>query len=172
MALKSQLLVRSTRVPSTERCRDFSDLEIRNLAADDAERLGMLLFAAFRNTIHGDVWSSERAAISDARRVLVTEHAFVYWSASYIALSEDTTAGATVVCDSKGGPLLFYCCTHPDFEGRGLARSLITRSLRGLHEIGMIDMYLNVAELNFRAYSLYRKLGFTHAEKPVFGNLD
>ena len=167
MALKTQILIRSTRVSPAEKCAELDDIEIRNLEGNDVESLGQLLFSSFRNTVHGDCWTSQNAATYDAASLLISKSSSVFWTSSYIAFSKGVGVGTTVVVDSRVAPLLFYCCTHPDFEGRGLARTLIIRSLRSLHQSGMIDLCLNVADLNLRAFSLYRRMGFVPLNRTI-----
>lgn len=58
-------------------------------------------------------------------------------------------------------------CTHPDYQGRGLARKLMTRLLRLELERGQTP-FLHVMSHNEGARHLYRKLGFVdYHETPV-----
>jgi GNAT superfamily N-acetyltransferase len=50
-------------------------------------------------------------------------------------------------------------CTHPDFQGRGLARRLMTKLIR--RQIMRNETpFLHVMSANSRAHQLYRRLGF------------
>jgi ribosomal protein S18 acetylase RimI-like enzyme len=59
-------------------------------------------------------------------------------------------------------------CTHPDFQGRGYARILISAVLQNIIERGEIP-FLHVREDNVGAIRVYEKLGFkTRAIFPFF----
>jgi ribosomal protein S18 acetylase RimI-like enzyme len=51
-------------------------------------------------------------------------------------------------------------CTHPDFRGRGYARTLVSRLVAETFEQGLIP-FLHVEDANERAQAVYRDLGFT-----------
>jgi predicted GNAT family acetyltransferase len=50
-------------------------------------------------------------------------------------------------------------CTHPDFEGRGLARRLIAKIVRRQMERGQIP-FLHVMRDNVHAREVYALMGF------------
>jgi ribosomal protein S18 acetylase RimI-like enzyme len=50
-------------------------------------------------------------------------------------------------------------CTHPDFQGRGYARTIVARLMAETFERGLIP-FLHVEEANQRAQAVYRGLGF------------
>jgi ribosomal protein S18 acetylase RimI-like enzyme len=50
-------------------------------------------------------------------------------------------------------------CTHPDAQGRGYARALMSRVINGILRAGLTPM-LHVESANERAIGLYRALGF------------
>jgi predicted GNAT family acetyltransferase len=51
-------------------------------------------------------------------------------------------------------------CTHPAFQGRGYARTLVSRLMAETFERGLVP-FLHVEESNRRAQALYCGLGFT-----------
>lgn len=51
-------------------------------------------------------------------------------------------------------------CTHPDFQGRGLAKALVARLTRDAFETGLMPM-LGVRDDNAPALGLYERLGFS-----------
>lgn len=58
-------------------------------------------------------------------------------------------------------------CTHPDFQGRGYARLLVSELVAGHQRRGEIS-FLSVFVENIRAFSVYEKLGFrTRVERQV-----
>ena len=54
--------------------------------------------------------------------------------------------------------------THPDYRGRGLARTLVTAALDRIRTQGGRYALLHVRADNEPAYRLYRSLGFQHLE--------
>jgi predicted GNAT family acetyltransferase len=50
-------------------------------------------------------------------------------------------------------------CTHPDSEGRGVARALVARVVNRMLEKGQVP-FLHVESGNQRAIALYERLGF------------
>jgi ribosomal protein S18 acetylase RimI-like enzyme len=58
-------------------------------------------------------------------------------------------------------------CTHPDAQGRGLARRLMLKLIRRQMQRGEMP-FLHVMTDNHGAHGLYRRMGFrVHAEVPV-----
>ena len=58
-------------------------------------------------------------------------------------------------------------CTHPDHQGRGLARQLMRKLIRGQMQRGELP-FLNVMRENTSAYRLYERMGFkTYVETVV-----
>jgi ribosomal protein S18 acetylase RimI-like enzyme len=51
-------------------------------------------------------------------------------------------------------------CTHPDFRGRGYARTIVARLVASIFDEGLTP-FLHVQEENASAQALYRALGFT-----------
>jgi predicted GNAT family acetyltransferase len=50
-------------------------------------------------------------------------------------------------------------CTHPDFQGRGYARTLVSRLVAETFDRGLVP-FLHVEESNARAQAVYKGLGF------------
>ena len=60
-------------------------------------------------------------------------------------------------------------CTHPEFQGRGFARMLISAVIRRITERGDVP-FLHVARENVRAIRVYEELGFkTRLLQTAFG---
>lgn len=58
-------------------------------------------------------------------------------------------------------------CTHPDFQGRGLALALMLRVIRSQRQRGQTT-FLQVMSSNERARRMYERMGFrTYREMPV-----
>jgi GNAT superfamily N-acetyltransferase len=50
-------------------------------------------------------------------------------------------------------------CTHPDYVGKGYARTLMTRLMRD-HAAAGVKSFLHVGKANTRAVSIYERMGF------------
>jgi ribosomal-protein-alanine N-acetyltransferase len=50
--------------------------------------------------------------------------------------------------------------THPDFRRQGIARKLLSHSLRYMSDEGAISSFLEVRESNAAAREMYRKFGY------------
>ena len=58
-------------------------------------------------------------------------------------------------------------CTHPDYQGRGLARKLTLKLVQRMLQRGETP-FLHVMSTNALAHSLYQKMGFRDwCETPV-----
>jgi GNAT superfamily N-acetyltransferase len=57
-------------------------------------------------------------------------------------------------------------CTHPDFQGRGLARRLMRKLIRRQMQRGEIP-FLHVMRENPGAHKLYERMGFRQFSEPV-----
>jgi GNAT superfamily N-acetyltransferase len=57
-------------------------------------------------------------------------------------------------------------CTHPDFQGRGLARRLTLKVLRRQMQRGQVP-FLHVMSHNSGAHTLYQRLGFVDFHETV-----
>ena len=66
------------------------------------------------------------------------------------------------------GPLreISGVCTHPDFQGRGLARRLMLRLIRRQRQRGELPV-LHVMSTNEGAVALYRRMGFAEHRESV-----
>ncbi|MFW5691399.1 MAG: GNAT family N-acetyltransferase [Chloroflexota bacterium] len=74
------------------------------------------------------------------------------------------TAGLT--CHPQHGfAMLEPVCTHPDHEGRGLAKATIAEGLRRLRAHGIHTVYVSTAGNNAPANHVYDRMGFSHVER-------
>jgi predicted GNAT family acetyltransferase len=55
-------------------------------------------------------------------------------------------------------------CTHPDFQGRGYARTLVSRLVAAIREEGLTP-FLHFEESNQRAQAVYAGLGFVERRR-------
>lgn len=61
--------------------------------------------------------------------------------------------------------LLANVATHPDFRGRGIARSLTERAIRQTRQRGVGELWLHVRDDNPTAIRMYTELGFVECAR-------
>ncbi len=87
----------------------------------------------------------------------------------YIGVFEEGRLVAMAGDRARAGPYreVSGICTHPDAQGRGLARRLSLRVIAGILACGETP-FLHVLATNVRARTLYERMGFRlHCELPA-----
>lgn len=74
--------------------------------------------------------------------------------------------GAVLAVRTPAGALIADVATDPELQHQGIGRRVLSEALRGLAEIGVARVYLNVTEGNEPALHLYRSLGFRRSLGP------
>ncbi len=134
---------------------------LRVVRPDDNEALAILLFAAYRGTIddEGDSFADALEEIEKTRRGdygrFLPECSFVIEEGEYIA-----SACLVSFFEPHDAPLVVFLMTRPEAKRRGLARSLLERSMNALRNGGHSRLTLVVTDGNEPALNLYRSLGF------------
>ncbi|MBX9877437.1 MAG: GNAT family N-acetyltransferase [Candidatus Obscuribacterales bacterium] len=137
-----------------------SKFEVKDLTPSDGDKLGRLLYIAYKGTID-DEGGSETDAITEATETLGGRYGNVIWSASKIMQDGDKFISATVITNwPKLNPLLAFAATNPDYQRQGLSAQLIQMSLDSLHKLNIPVLHLVVTEGNEHAIRLYKRLGF------------
>lgn len=138
------------------------DYTISRPTPDDAETLADLMLQAYAGTIDDD-----GGIMEDARSEVAH-----YFSGEYgdpitdsCRLARDTDGnGACATLITRWGeqelPLVAFVMTHPDHQGRGLARNLLERSIRSLREAGETRLRAVITDGNTASERLFRSLGF------------
>jgi ribosomal protein S18 acetylase RimI-like enzyme len=84
---------------------------------------------------------------------------------SWVALVGADPVGFITCAEDTAAPtptgFIIQTGTRPDWRGRGLASSLVTRALRGCRDAGYASAVLDVNVNNPTARRLYDRLGFT-----------
>jgi ribosomal protein S18 acetylase RimI-like enzyme len=133
--------------------------ESRSLLTAEHERLGILMERAYRGTID-DEGETTAQFLAEAKETLNGRWGDFISASSFCILQGNRMASATVVTLWKNQPLLAYSVTDPDFQGRGMARQLITQTMTALGGLGYTELNLGVTRGNTPAEKLYLKLGF------------
>jgi GNAT superfamily N-acetyltransferase len=138
---------------------------VRVVRPDDNEALAILLFAAYRGTID-DEGDSFADALHEIEKTWRGDYGRFLPECSYAVEEGEFLTSACLVTffEPHDAPLVVFLMTRPEAKRRGLARSLLERSMNALLATGYSRLTLVVTEGNDPALSLYRSLGFVPVE--------
>jgi GNAT superfamily N-acetyltransferase len=136
----------------------------RPVHGDEGAALGVLAHAAYRGTVD-DNGQHEAWHVADLTSALADEYGRLLTPVSKAVPAGNELIAATIFTWWDDLPLLAFCLTHPDHQGRGLATRLVTHAARELAAEGHEAMHLAVTETN-PARALYERLGFREAALP------
>ncbi len=137
----------------------------RPVRASDGTALGLLAYAAYRGSVD-DNGEHEAWHVADLTSALEDEYGRLMTPVSRTVPAGNELVAAAVFTWWYDLPLLAFCLTHPDHQGRGLATRLVTHAARELAAEGHEAMHLAVTETN-PARALYERLGFRETPLPT-----
>ena len=137
----------------------------RPVRAGDGTALGLLAYAAYRGSVD-DNGEHEAWHVADLTSALEDEYGRLLTPVSKAVPAGDELIAAAVFTWWDDLPLLAFCLTHPEHQGRGLATRLVTHAARELAAEGHEAMHLAVTETN-PARTLYERLGFRETSLPT-----
>ena len=137
----------------------------RPVRAGDGTALGLLAYAAYRGSVD-DNGEHEAWHVADLTSALENEYGRLLTPVSRTVPAADELIAAAVFTWWDDLPLLAFCLTHPEHQGRGLATRLVTHAARELAAEGHEAMHLAVTETN-PARALYARLGFRETPLPT-----
>lgn len=85
-------------------------------------------------------------------------------NASYQIRQNDEIASSIMISYYEGYPLISEIFTNKKYQGLGMAKALIKKSINSLLYMGYTKLVLNVEVENIAALNLYRKIGFGKQE--------
>jgi GNAT superfamily N-acetyltransferase len=136
-------------------------IKVRDLVLGDSEDLGRLLWSGFGSE-GSDGFASASAARKEAHTTLAGRWGPIVWPACVLAVSGQSPVTASVVLRDDAHdlwPLLGFLVTDPGYQRRGIAKSVLTETLRRLDSLDMRELHLAVIHAN-PARTLYSRLGF------------
>ena len=137
----------------------------RAVRAGDGTALGVLAYAAYRSSVD-DNGEHEAWHVADLTSALEDEYGRLLTPVSRAVPAGDELVAAAVFTWWDDLPLLAFCLTHPEHQGRGLATRLVTHAARELAAEGHEAIHLAVTETN-PARALYERLGFRATPLPT-----
>lgn len=144
---------------------------LREPRADDAPSLAKLHQSAYAGGLDLYLFLSDPDPARDSERhiaeVLGGRHGPFLPSDSIVAAdSADAVIGACLVVRAGHGPLIVDVMVDPSRRGVGLARAMVSASVRELQASGEPSVALNVTEGNVAAVRAYTSVGFVRTIGP------
>lgn len=137
------------------------DFPVRQVTADDAEALSVLMLDAYEGTIDSDGSETIEVARDEVAGYFSGAAGTPMLTHSFVALADDRPISAILVSRHEEAPLIAYLMTAPSHKARGLAGSLTTLALSSLLAAGEDRAHLWVTAGNEPAERIYARLGFT-----------
>jgi ribosomal protein S18 acetylase RimI-like enzyme len=133
----------------------------RAVRSEDGEGLAILLYAAYHGTID-DEGDSFADALEEIEKTFRGEYGRFLPECSFVISEGEFLASACLVSlfEPHDAPLVVFLMTRPEAKRRGLARSLLQRTMSALLDAGYSRLTLVVTEGNVEAQRLYASVGF------------
>ncbi len=133
----------------------------RGVRPDDEEPLAALLYASYRGTLD-DEGGSFSDAVAEIEKTVAGGYGPFLPECSFVIEEKGRICSASLVTwfPAHNAPLLAFLMTMPDAQRRGMARAVLTRSMRELRAAGHSRLTLVVTEGNRPALRLYTSMGF------------
>jgi len=141
-------------------------VECRRLTTDDDwQQVGDVRVAAHSGDPQdpAEYETFVRRSVDQSRAMSKEGHAA--WFGAFVG--GEVRASLGIVSDGSGLARYQMVETHPDFRRRGLARSLLVEAARFARKEMHADTLVIVADPDYVAIDLYRRLGFRDAERQV-----
>jgi len=139
------------------------DRPLRHLRPDDqadVQALGHLYYNAYHGAVD-DIGQSLGDTMSEAKELIGGYYGRFLAGCSFVLDGGDGLAGAALITEaSDDTALLAEVMVHPDYRGRGYARSLIQAAMNACLDEDWEKMILTVTRNNVPAEGLYRRMGF------------
>ena len=138
------------------------ELDLRTPATDEEWEQAV----AFRIAVDEDESDGHRLFVErrtrEYRALVATGHGI------YLAAFVDGVARAGLGLFAEDGVARYQSVeTQQDFRGRGLASALLVEAARQIREQQQVDTFVIVADPDYHAIDIYRRLGFSDTERQV-----
>jgi RimJ/RimL family protein N-acetyltransferase len=138
--------------------------ELENFISEKIEsshvpELAKLMDASYKNTIDYEGETPEQC-VQEMKDTIAGKYGPFIYSASFILKNKDKAVSAILLTEWKSQPLIAYTMSDPDFQGKGLAKNLIRKSISALAKLNRKELFLVVTDGNTSAQNLYKSLGF------------
>lgn len=141
---------------------------MRNISTEDTAKLAYLATESYRGTIDQRLFTTSASleqSMNEIQETFAGEHGPFLDFASFLIEDVNGIQSASIITLFREKPLIAYAMTLPESQGKGLAESLIRKSIDALAQHGYTELYLVVTEGN-PAEKLYEKIGFVRCPPP------
>ena len=130
---------------------------------DEEDSIAEAMFDAYKNApdYENDTLEDFKSELQNIKSNL---YGNVIEEASLCVKRSEGIIAGIFVADFKNEATMTYCFTKKEYQGRGLAESLIKASENKLKELGYDKFYLYLTLSNQGAYNLFDALGFVETE--------
>jgi ribosomal protein S18 acetylase RimI-like enzyme len=135
------------------------DWQTYPITSADFSQLGALMYDAYAGTIDDEGETLEQAE-QVIKGTLEGKYGPFLHSSSFCISQDNKIVSATILALWQDKPFLAFAITHPAYQGRGMARHLIEKSITALAQEGKPELRLVVTEGNAHAQRLYESIGF------------
>ena len=132
---------------------------VRTVSLEDADALAALMADAYKDSVDPE-WADLQAARREIQRIFTTWDGPVVPEACLAAFDGARPVSACLARNARGQGCISYLMTARAYQGRGLGRAVLTRSLKTLKDMGFQRAFLDVTAGNGPAEHLYESLGF------------
>ena len=140
-------------------------LPVRQVTAEDAEALSVLMLDAYEGTIDSDGSETIAVAREEVAGYLSGGSGTPMLTHSLMALDGDRPVSAILMSRHENLPLIAYLMTAASHKGRGIASGLTAAAISSLHAAGEERVHLWVTAGNEPAERIYARLGFSDASE-------
>lgn len=141
-------------------------LTMREVDAGDRDRLARLLLDSYAGTIDDENGTMEEAGV-EIDNFLKGEYGEPLLDASVVAADAGGVPRSGVLITRwgrQGYPLVAFVMTEPAFQGKGIARALLSESLRRMKENGEEEARAAITVGNTASEKLFERVGFLRIE--------
>jgi RimJ/RimL family protein N-acetyltransferase len=136
------------------------------ISEEQVAELAVVMLDSLKNTCE-DKGETLQDIISELVEVMDGSFAPFISDASYQIRQNGEIASSIMISYYEGYPLISEIFTNKKYQGLGMAKALIKKSINTLMGMGYTKLVLNVEVENIVALNLYKKIGFEKEEINV-----
>lgn len=130
--------------------------------------LGPLMHSSYRDTIDYEGETPDQC-LQEMKDTIQGKYGPFVPEASFVVKYKNQAVSAILITVWKGHPLVAYTMTDKNFQGKGLGKYLLGKSISSLANSKWAELFLVVTEGNETAEKLYERVGFKKAGRALPG---
>jgi len=148
--------------------KEFPELIVRLLSEVSNNDLLDPFFDTFLDSKNGLFLSMTKDQQNDAFNYWFSRSRQYIDDATLCVVDKDRVTGFIVVREEDGKPYVGPVGVHPNYRGKGIARTLLSRSIEAIRKQGFKKVALETDILNTPAMNLYTQFGFQSIYNSVY----